>query len=476
MSVQRPTTSNHPPPTVRRPSRLPGWWVLLALRDGWRSFWRPIFHRLPKRLYARSLIIVIAPMLLLQSVVALVFMERHWSRVTEMLSDRVSKEIAAVIDLIETSGGAPDMAKIAAIARERFDLQIELLPQAPLPSATNRPFFSLLDSVLSDRIDARVNRPFWIDTVGRSKFVEIRIALDDGVLRVVTRRNQAYASNSEIFILWMVGASIVLIAMAVIFLRQQIRPIQQLAVAAESFGKGQPMPADFRPRGAEEVRRASLAFIQMRERIERQIEQRTAMLAGVSHDLRTILTRFKLQLALAAEETDTEAMERDVADMQTMLLAYLDFAQGDNEEAVGPFDLAAFFRTMAEEAELKDRTVTCRIEGDEELRVRPIAFGRMLHNVVANAMRHAQNVRLAAERSDRMITIIVEDDGPGVPEDQYETVFRPFTRLDDARNLDQSGTGLGLSIARDIARSHGGEIALGRSGLGGLRVTVRVPL
>ncbi|MCP1199861.1 ATP-binding protein [Notoacmeibacter sp. MSK16QG-6] len=446
------------------------------MREGWRRFWQPIFHRLPKRLYARSLIIVIAPMLILQSVVALVFMERHWSRVTEMLSDSVSQEIAAIIDLIEAQPNTADMERISQIARERFNLQVELLPATPLPSTTSKPFFSLLDSVLSERIEDNIGLPFWIDTVGQSRFVEIRIALDDAVLRVVTNRNQAYANNSEIFIFWMVGASIVLIAVAVIFLRQQIRPIQQLAAAAESFGKGQPMPPEFRPRGAEEVRRASLAFIQMRNRIERQIEQRTAMLAGVSHDLRTILTRFKLQLALAAEDTDTEALERDVADMQTMLEAYLDFARGDSEEAVAPFDLAAFFQTMANEAKLKGCDAVWHIEGDPQLIVRPIAFGRMLHNVVANAMRHGERIALSATHSDKTVTIRIDDDGPGVSPDKYEMIFRPFTRLDDARNLDQSGTGLGLSIARDIARSHGGDIHLDESRMGGLEVTIRLPL
>ncbi|OXT00919.1 two-component sensor histidine kinase [Notoacmeibacter marinus] len=448
----------------------------MAVREAWRRFWQPIFHRLPKRLYARSLIIVIAPMLILQSVIALVFMERHWTRVTEMLSDRVSQEIAAIIDLIEAEPGIADMDRIAQIARERFDLQVELLPATPLPNTTSRPFFSLLDTVLTEQIDDNIGLPFWIDTVGQSRFVEIRIALDDAVLRVVTNRNQAYANNSEIFIFWMVGASLVLIAVAVIFLRQQIRPIQQLAAAAESFGKGQPMPAEFRPRGAEEVRRASLAFIQMRNRIERQIEQRTAMLAGVSHDLRTILTRFKLQLALAAEETDTDALERDVADMQTMLEAYLDFARGDSEEAVAPFDLATFFQTMADEARLKGREAVWHIEGDPELIVRPIAFGRMLHNIVANAMRHAERIALSATHTDKTITICIDDDGPGVPKEQYDVIFRPFTRLDDARNLDQSGTGLGLSIARDIARSHGGDIHLDKSRMGGLEVTIRLPL
>ncbi|HRP79145.1 MAG TPA: HAMP domain-containing protein, partial [Aquamicrobium sp.] len=231
---------------------------------------------MPKRLYARSLIIVIAPMLLLQSVIAFVFMERHWQTVTERLSTAVTRDIAAIIDLIETFPQEGDLAQVIRIAQERLQLKVDLLPPDPLPAPGSKPFFSILDYSLGEQITRQINRPFWLDTVGDSAIVEIRIRLDDHVLRVFARRSHTYASNTHIFLLWMVGTSLVLIAIAVAFLRNQIRPILHLAEAAESFGKGRPMPSDFRPRGADEVRRAGAAFIQMRERIERQIEQRTA--------------------------------------------------------------------------------------------------------------------------------------------------------------------------------------------------------
>src|SRR5947199_325698 len=248
-----------------------------------------------------------------------------------------------------------------------------------MPPPGPKPFFSLLDQTLSVQLGRQIGRSFWIDTVGRSNLVEIRIQLDDAVMRVFAQRSAAYASNSEIFLFWMVGTSSILLIVAVLFLRNQIKPILRLADAAESFGKGREAP-NFHPRGAREVRRAAQAFIEMKTRIERSIEQRTAMLAGVSHDLRTILTRFKLELALIGDSPEVDGMRRDVDEMSGML------------------------------------------------------------------------------------------------EDMREEVFKPFLRLDDARNQDEGGTGLGLAIARDIARSHGGDITLGDSPMGGLRATVRVPV
>ena len=275
-----------------------------GLRRLWRRFARRVSRWMPKRLYARSLIIVIAPMILLQSVIAFVFMERHWQTVTQRLSEAVTRDIAAIIDVIETYPHEDDYAEIIRIAQQRLALNISIEPPDPLPAPGPKPFFSLLDRTLSEEITRQIGRPFWLDTVGDSDIIEIRIQLEGKVLRVFARRSQAYASNTHIFLLWMVGTSLVLLTIAIAFLRNQIRPILQLAEAADSFGKGRPMPSDFRPRGAEEVRRAGSAFLVMRERIERQIEQRTAMLTGVSHDLRTILTRFKLQLALARSKAD----------------------------------------------------------------------------------------------------------------------------------------------------------------------------
>ena len=447
---------------------------LAAVRERWRHFWRQVSRRMPKRLYARSLIIVIAPMILLQSVIAFVFMERHWQTVTQRLSQAVTRDIAAIIDMIET-WPEEGHAEAIRIAQERLQLKADLLPPDPLPAPGPKPFFSILDTILSEEITRRINRPFWIDTVGNSNVVEIRIQLEDQVLRVFARRSQAYASNTHIFLLWMVGTSLVLLFIAILFLRNQIRPIQQLAEAAEGFGKGRPMPANFQPRGAEEVRRAGLAFILMRERIERQIEQRTAMLNGVSHDLRTILTRFKLQLAIASRKMDVSAMEQDVEDMRSMLEGYMAFARGDTAEDSGEFDLAPFFAKLEEEARLRKRKLTTEIRGTPLITVKPTAFTRLVSNLTANAFRHAGKVEVMAVHAARTLTIMVDDDGPGIPADRREDVFKPFFRLDEARNQDSSGTGLGLSIARDIARSHGGDIMLEDSPLGGLRAIVKLP-
>ncbi|MCT8996798.1 ATP-binding protein [Chelativorans intermedius] len=431
---------------------------------------------MPKRLYARSLIIVIAPMILLQSVIAFVFMERHWQTVTQRLSEAVTRDIAAIIDVIETYPHEDDYAEIIRIAQQRLALNISIEPPDPLPAPGPKPFFSLLDRTLSEEITRQIGRPFWLDTVGDSDIIEIRIQLEGKVLRVFARRSQAYASNTHIFLLWMVGTSLVLLTIAIAFLRNQIRPILQLAEAADSFGKGRPMPSDFRPRGAEEVRRAGSAFLVMRERIERQIEQRTAMLTGVSHDLRTILTRFKLQLALARSKADIEALDQDIEDMRSMLEGYLAFARGEAGEDQGMFDLSAFLDKMQEEARLRDGpSIEMRLAGDPQVLVRPNAFSRLLTNVVNNAFRYARHVVIDVQHGEGSLTVTVDDDGPGIPPEKREEVFKPFVRLDASRNQDESGTGLGLSIARDIARSHGGDIILDDSPLGGLRVIIRVP-
>ncbi|WP_027143344.1 ATP-binding protein [Mesorhizobium sp. WSM3626] len=450
--------------------------TLKAVPRIWNRFWRLVSLYMPKRLYARSLIIVIAPMILLQSVVAFDFMERHWATVTQRLSQATVRDIAAIIDLIETYPHDGDYANIIRIAQDRMQLKVDLLPPDPLPPPGPKPFFSILDDVLSAEITRQINRPFWIDTVGNSNIVEVRVQLENKVLRVFVRRSQAYASNTHIFLIWMVGTSLVLLMIAIPFLRNQIRPILALAEAAESFGKGRPMPRDFRPRGAEEVRRAGFAFIQMRERIERQIEQRTAMLTGVSHDLRTILTRFKLQLALAGGKAETKAaLDQDIEDMQSMLEGYLAFAKGEASEDPGRFDLEAYFQKLGEEAHLRQCRLSTTLSGDPTVHVRPNAFARLLSNVIGNAFRYARTVEVAANHGRGSLLVTIDDDGPGIPADRREDVFKPFVRLDAARNLDASGTGLGLSIARDIARSHGGDITLDDSPMGGLRVVIKVP-
>lgn len=432
---------------------------------------------MPTGLYARSLLIIIVPIVLLQSIIAYVFMERHWQTVTQRLSKAVTADIAAIIDIIETYPQSDDYAEIIRITRERLRLNVAILPPDPFPPATAKPFFSILDDILREEITKQIGRPFWIDTVGDSNLLEIRIRLEEPeqVLRVYARRNQAYASNSHIFLLWMVGASLFLIAISILFLRNQIRPIQQLANAAELYGKGRDLPVNFQIRGAREVRQAGFAFLEMRERIDRQIKQRTAMLTGVSHDLRTILTRFKLQVALAGDTAEAEELQRDIDEMQRMLQGYLDFAKGESGEEVEEINVRKLLTKHRNEAKLKKRKYDVSCPKELIIRARPDGLSRLISNLVSNAFRHGQRVRASAIDDGQDIIIMIEDDGPGVDDDKREEVFKPFIRLDEARNQDEGGTGLGLSIARDIARLHGGDITLEKSGLGGLRAVVRLP-
>ncbi len=440
---------------------------------GLRKSKRWLKRWLPTRLYTRSVLIVIIPMLLLQTVVAAVFMERHWRMVTERLSEGTTRDIAALIAVIEAYPDDPGYSNITRIANE-LDLAIAIEPGGELPPPRPKPFFSILDGILADQISDQIHRPFWIDTVGDSRLVEIRIKLENQVLRVFTRRNQTYASNTHIFLVWMAGTALALIGISVLFLRGQIRPILTLAQAAESFGKGQKM-ADFTPRGADEIRQAGSAFILMRERIERQLEQRTAMLSGVSHDLRTVLTRFKLQLALAGDRPELKGMGEDVDDMQNMLEGYLAFAKGDAEEDVGILRLSELLDKVKTDFQLKGKDMTYEIDGGDVIAVRPNAFTRLVSNLAANSERYANTLHVDARHTARWLTLTFDDDGPGIPEAAREDVFKPFFRLDEARNIDKSGTGLGLSIVRDIAHAHGGNITLADSPQGGLRATVRVP-
>src|SRR5467141_902049 len=428
-------------------------------------FFKRIFKGLlPKGLYARALFIIIAPIVILQIIVTFVFMERHWNTVTRRLSAAVVQDIAAVIDLRKGFSQDRDYAELRRIAQERLGLVVDFLPVTELPPIGPKPFFSPRDQALSVELRKQIGRPFWIDTVCRSTLLEIRIQLQDVVMRTFARRNAAYASNSEIFLLWMVGTSLVLITVAILFLRNQIRPILRLTEAVESFGKGRDVP-NLRARGAQEVRRAAVAFLEMKARVERTIEQRTAMLAGVSHDLRTVLTRFKLELAMLDDSPEIKAMKKDVDEMSRMLEAYLAFARGDAGERSEPTDMAAFLDELKTDAERHGRWAAVQFHGYPVATVRPHAFKRCLANLVSNAARFGS-----------AITITVHRDGPGIPPNRRDDVFKPFLRLDDARNQDEAGSGLGLAIARDIARSHGGDVMLGDSPMGGLRASVRIPV
>lgn len=445
-----------------------------GVRAAYRNFARRLGNAMPKGLYARSLIIIITPVVVIQTVVAFVFMEQHWQTVTARLTEAVVADIAAIIDVLETYPQDADFEQLSKIAKDRLNLRIAVLPLEPLPAAGPKPFFSTLDQNFSHELSKQIGRPFWIDTVGRSNLIEMRIQLDEHVLRVFARRSQTYASNSLTFLSWMVGISVILLTIAIIFLRNQIRPILRLAAAVDDFGKGRAVP-DFAPRGAREVRRATIAFHEMRDRVDRQIEQRTAMLAGVSHDLRTILTRFRLQLALIEDKADVDPMVKDVDDMNRMLEGYLAFARGDAGETTMDTDVDMLLREIGNDIRVAGHEADITFSGDPIVKVRPQGFKRCLTNLVRNAIRHGDRVMVSGVHENGLLTVEVDDDGPGVPLEEREAVFKPFYRGDIARNIDESGTGLGLAIARDIARSHGGDITLDISPLGGLRVQVVIP-
>ncbi len=462
-------------PMLRRLARI----VRFPMLRRFRTFFR---DSMPKGLYARALIIIIAPMVLLQSVLTFVFLERHWQMVTRRLSISTVQSIALLVDVYQSYPQDANNQKLIDMADKDLGLRLQIIPGGELPQARSKPFFDLLDTTLSEELESHLGLPFWIDTVGRSKYVDIRVKLDDAVMHILARRSQTYASNSQIFLFWMIGTSLVLLTVAILFLRNQIRPVVRLSEAAESFGKGRPVPPDFRPRGAREVRQAAIAFLEMRDRIERHVEQRTTMLAGVSHDLRTILTRFRLELALLGESPEIDAMREDVDEMQAMLEDYMAFAKGDSGERTVPTDIAAMLNDIRSNAlaspharNVEDITVEIR-NLNLEVPVKRNAFKRAVANLVNNAARFARHVRIEARKNAESLTVSVDDDGPGIPEEEWEQVFRPFYRLDDSRNQDSGSTGLGLAIARDIARLHGGDITLGNSEMGGLRVELRIPV
>lgn len=449
--------------------------MLAAPRTLWRRFANWLHDRMPRGLYARALLIVILPVVLLQSAVAYVFMERHWEVVTYRLSAGMARQVAALVDVYQTFPNDPEHGQLRRIAAFDLNMEINVLPAGPLPDpAPKHTLFSLLDKALTKELSRRLQKPFWINTGLPSNLIEIRVALDDATLRMFATRTHAYASNSYIFFMWMAIASVIIVTVATLFLRNQIRPIVRLARAAEEFGKGREVA--FSPRGAREVRQAGAAFLEMKRRVERAIEQRTTMLNGVSHDLRTIITRFKLSLALMGDSHEAVEMRRDVDEMEHMVEAYLNFARGDGGEPSAKTDMRAILDELIADTQRRGLTTGLKIEGDPHLVARGAAIKRLLANLVGNAQRYGKRIEFTLVNDGASMTIHIDDDGPGIPTERREDAFRPFYRLDEARNQDDGNSGLGLAIARDIARSHGGEIELDRSPLGGLRATVTLPL
>jgi len=430
---------------------------------------------LPRGLFGRSLIIIVAPIVLLQAIIAYVFFERDLDTTTRRLARDVAGDMAMLVALEDRDG--VDREQLRALAARQLHYRIRFLPGQNLTPFRGK-LTSTIDVALDDILEQRIGKDRDFRTARIGDDFEIKVDVHDGVLAVLVPRDRVTVSKPDIFILWMVGSSLLLMGIAILFLRNQVRPIERLARAADSFGKGRAVP-DFKPYGATEVRRAAQAFITMRERIERHVTQRTEMLAGVSHDLKTPLTRLKLALALLEGDTDAASMRDDIAEMEHMLDEYLAFARGEEGEESAVTDLGELVSDTAQaasRARQQGGSVTVTVPAHIHVSVKRAALRRCLTNLIDNALKHGNQVAVSLTRDERLAEIAVEDNGPGIPDGRREEAFRPFHRLDEGRNLQSGGSGLGLAIARDIARAHGGDIVLDESAMGGLRATVRLPV
>ena len=430
---------------------------------------------LPKGLFARTLLIIVLPVALMQIAVAWSFFEEHWETVTSRLSEGVAGDIAMMTALYESDEETPaSFARHAEMAYETMRLSVDFRPGETLPTSRRTSFFRTLDRTLRSALSAQMDNPVWFDTTRYPSYVDVRVEVDGGVLRFIALRDRVFATTGHIFLLWIIGATCLLTTVSIVFIRNQVKPIRRLAAAAEQFGRGQDVD-HFRPAGATEVRQAAHAFLEMRARIRRHMEQRTALLAGVSHDLRTPLTRLKLQLALMPASPEREDAKRDIAEMEEMLDEYLDFARGQASEETAQTDLVALARETVEDAVRHGGSVELVAEGAIATEVRAGTVRRSLANLLANALAFGTQARVTVRRAGSRVEISVEDDGPGIPADQYEEALKPFSRLDESRNQNRKGVGLGLAIARDVARNHGGDIRLGESELGGLKAVLSLP-
>lgn len=425
---------------------------------------------MPHGFFGRALIIVAAPLVFLQLILAGIFYEEHWEEVGRQLAFHFANQVGSVSRQIVVA--PEDVEGILLRSSAAYDARFSFEEGAALPGERFHPADSYLDHALDRMLPHRVRYPYRYDTRSLDDEVKLEVGLPTGVLTVVVPFDHVSSSTTNLFISLMVSASALVFILAVYFLRRQVWPLRAVARATERFGRGD-VHAPLVPRGAAEVRQVAQAFLTMRERLRAQIEQRTEMLAGVSHDLRTPITRLRLQLEMLGDESARRSMETDLHEMEQMIEAYLAFARGEGEEQLSEADLGA----MAGDVVRRGRAQAPGLElgACEGLaaQVRPGAIRRALVNLIDNACRAGRRVRVGVRRDGDMAEITVEDDGPGIPPGDREEAFRPFRKLDGGAG---GGVGIGLSVARDIVRGHGGEIEFGDSPLGGLRAAIRIPL
>jgi len=424
----------------------------------------------PRGYNARNILILIVPMMTFVIAMTLFFFYTHVEQVNAKLSRAVADELSFVMRHHEEKPEDWD-----SIAKAMSDAGLMSLSFTPGVTVLEPPRGNACCDQLRDELSIRFPAGNWAYRYLPDDFLTIRILGPRGLYEARMDRKRVIIITAHIFIVWSVAFGVLLLLTSYLFLRNQVRSILQLSWAADAFGRGEDMP-NFKPSGAIEVRKAARSLLRMRNRIRRYADQRTDMLAGVSHDLRTPLTRMKLSLALLPESPETRELADDVVDMERMIEGYLAFARGEGDEDTSPTDLSDILEDVAAGARRNNANIEVTWQGDMNVELRPLAMKRCLTNLVGNALRHGTVARLQAVRGRTSVEIIVDDNGPGIPPDKYEDVFRPFFRLDQSRNVDTGGVGLGLTIARDIARSHGGDVSLAASPLGGLRVIVRIPI
>lgn len=446
--------------------------MIRFLRKPFRKYFPALRDFTPKTLFGRAMLTIILPIVIMQMAVLYIFFDRHWQSVSTSLSEGVVGDIAMVLDMYQQN--PEQLERIKKLSLEKMNLSVALQIEERLPTSAHSSFNSPLDRTLRRALSSKITDPFWFDTNRFPAYIDIRIQTNDDIVRFIAPRDKVYATTGNIFAIWLVGTTLLLTGVAIVFTRAQLRPIQQLARFADRLGKGQETP-NFKPTGALEVRQASEAFIQMQKRISKFISQRTEMLAGVSHDLRTPLTRLKLQFAMMEKTPELDAARKDLQNMQDMLEGYLDFAKGESEAEPEYIDLAQMVQELVAQICPEKRLTQLTLERPLMVMVRPQSIERCISNLLENAMRYANNVWISGQIQGEQIVIQIEDDGSGIAVEFREEAFRPFSRLDAARNLNTEGVGLGLSIARDAAHSHGGDIRLQDSDHGGLLVELSLP-
>lgn len=431
---------------------------------------------LPKSLFARALLILVLPTIFIQIITAYIFFDRHWDNVSRHMSNSLAGEVAFLISQLRDIP-AKEKPEVVNEFEKSTGIKVFFLTKNENKYKNQADDFPEFQILLRKKIDEK----FSVRKIGDN--VEILIFLPRQSLKIITSVKRLESSTTTIFMVWMVSVSSLFLFIATIFLRNQIRPIARLAVAADSFGKGIDLP-DFRPHGATEVRKAARAFITMRERIRRQIRTRTDMLSGISHDLRTPLTRMKLQLAMLPQDVTSrsdmndvlEELNNDVKQMQNMIKEYLDFARDEGREEAVKTEIGDLLKDIVDDYKRMQNNIYIIINDNIETYIRISSFRRMLHNIIDNALRYGKKCVITLRKTGSYAEILVDDEGEGIPKEQYEEVFKPFSRLEPSRNSKTGGVGLGLAIARDVALAHGGRINLDASPSGGLRVIINLPI